>query len=455
VGGRKGPALVVLRPDMRASPPDAVKEDAIEAFRRTPSQKLVVIKSEDDQGRTVYRCLRAVRAARTCMSAACHGQGGERRVRFDPDQLVALIDMTMPASAAGALVWWTRGAFVVGGTLAAMLALIVFAIVTQRLILRPVRHLRNVADRVAEGDLNVRSTVRTGDELQRLGESFNEMLAAITRQHSQLRSANRALDLKLHELEEVNVTLFQANKVKSDFLANVSHELRTPLNSIIGFADLLREADEDRIRHYGENISVAAKNLLRMINDLLDLARIEAGKAQVRLDKVSVTDTCQTLLALMKPLADKNQLRLNSALADDLPIIVTDGGKLQQILYNLLSNAIKFTPVGGEVTLTTALGERTNGAEDAEVLISVADTGPGIAEAQQQHVFEKFYQIDRTLTKESSGAGLGLAIARDLTNLLGGRLALKSSPGQGAVFTVFLPVEARSQQQAQGADGQT
>lgn len=446
VAGKKGPVFIVFLPDVTAPSLDPIAADVVDIFRNTPGQELAVIESADEQGQMVYRCFRAVRARQTCMSTACHSQGGEPRVQFQADQLVALIDMTMPSSAAGSLVWWARGAFVVAGALAALLAFIVFAILTQRLILRPVSHLRDVADKVTDGDLNVRSTVRTGDELQRLGESFNEMLAAITRQHGQLRSANRALDLKMHELEEVNVTLFHANKVKSDFLANVSHELRTPLNSIIGFADLLSEAgDDNRIHHYGNNISVAAKNLLRIINDLLEVAKIEAGKAVVRVDKVSVTDTCQMLLALMKPLADRNHLILAGDLSDELPIVITDGGKLQQILFNLLSNAIKFTPAGGEVTLSTCLGERNNGDGCDQVLISVADTGPGIAEVEQQHVFEKFYQIDHTLIKGASGTGLGLAIARDLTGLLGGRLALKSSPGQGAVFTVILPVEARPQ----------
>jgi len=328
--------------------------------------------------------------------------------------------------------------------LATLLAIILFAILTQKLVLRPLHQLRTVADKVAEGDLTVRSTIRTGDELQRLGESFNEMLTAIAGQHEQLRAANRALDLKLSELAEANVALFQANKVKTEFLANVSHELRTPLNSIIGFADLLGEAAEERIRRYGQNISASAKSLLSLINDLLDLARIEAGKAQVRWDKVSLLDTCQTLVALMKPLADKKGLSLQAHLAEDVPIVTTDAGKCQQILFNLLSNAIKFTPTGGSVIISAALEPAPDAPPEAprkEVTIAVTDTGPGIADADQQGIFEKFYQSDRSLTKEAAGAGLGLSIAKELTILLGGRLTLKSSPGQGAVFALHLPLE--------------
>ena len=187
------------------------------------------------------------------------------------------------------------------------------------------------------------------------------------------------------------MTLSQANKVKDEFLANISHELRTPLNSILGFADLAAEVGDERTQRYAKNISQAATALLTMINDLLDLAKIEAGRAQVRMDKVSVIDACQTLATLMGPLAEKKQLKVSLALPADLPMIVSDASKLQQILYNLLSNAIKFTPVGGEITISAGVEEASRAGEK-ELFVSVADTGPGIAEADQPHIFEKFYQ---------------------------------------------------------------
>jgi len=452
--GRTGPTVIVLKPDANAPPSlDSRARKARLAFSRNRDQELAIMEDEGERGETIYRAFRAVRIEPRCLE--CHRKHDRPKLRFQAGQLVGMIDMTLPGeTAAGPLVWWTRGAFLVGAVLAGMLAFILFALISQRLILRPLRDLRDLADKVAEGDLTVRSAIETGDELQRLGESFNEMLQAITDQTDRLRDANRALDLKLNELAEANVMLFQANKVKSEFLANVSHELRTPLNSIIGFADLLIERDDERIRRYGQNISTAAKDLLRVINDLLDMAKIEAGKAEVRFDKVSVTDTCETLLALMKPLADKKQLDLHGELAADLPIVVTDGGRLQQILYNLLSNAVKFTPAGGRVTLTTA-GENPlrNGENVDEVTVAVSDSGPGIAEADQPHIFEKFYQTDRALTKEAQGTGLGLAISRELTNLLGGRLSLKSTPGRGATFTLHLPVHPLAAEAADQADG--
>ena len=157
---------------------------------------------------------------------------------------------------------------------------------------------------------------------------------------------------------------------------------------------------------------------------------------------MSVSDLCQTLAVLVGPLASKKRLTLRVDLADNLPIVTTDAGKLKQVLFNLLSNAIKFTPAGGQVKLS-ARAEPARGTPK-EVLVTVADTGPGIAEADQQHIFEKFYQADGSLTKESGGTGLGLAIAREIAGLLGGRLTLKSSPGAGATFAVALPVVPRN-----------
>lgn len=437
-GARRGPSFVRIHSDLTARPPlDFAARGARRAFIQNGDQEIVILPGDDAQGRRMYRCFRAMRSDSLCMG--CHGPDAPVQRQFSPGQLVGMIDVSIPspATAGAPLVVWTRAFFVIGGALAALLAVIVFAAIIQRLILRPVRQLREVSEHVAEGDLTARSTIRTGDELQQLGESFNEMVTAISDQHGKLRSANKALDLKLHELAESNIALFQANKVKSEFLANVSHELRTPLNSIIGFADLIAESGTERIQRYGQNIATAAKNLLAMINDILDLAKIEAGRAEVHFQKVSISDTCQMLVALMQPLAEKKHLDLSAEIPEQLPMIVTDPGKVQQVLYNLLSNAVKYTPAGGRVRLEA--WHETGGRD--EVHVCVSDTGPGIAEADQQHVFEQFQQLDRSLTKEQPGAGLGLAIAKELAGLLRGKLTLQSTPGHGATFTLVLPVQ--------------
>jgi two-component system sensor histidine kinase BarA len=444
--GLTGPSFIALDPANPIEGLDKPARKAWKVFDKSAHQDITWRKTKNDLGKPVYRCFRAVRNTSDC--AACHSPDDPTKSvksRFLPGQLVAMIDITLPANAeitAGVeelTIWKVIIIFL--AIVACVLMVIFFVIISRHLILKPVRHLRELADKVADGDQSVRSTLRTGDELQRLGESFNEMLSSTQDQHNKLRAANRALDLKLNELGEANVALYEANQVKTEFLANISHELRTPLNSIIGFADLLAENDEERTSRFGRNISTAAKNLLTLINDMLDLAKIEAGRATVRFDKVSAGDTCQTLLALMHPIADKKNIELIDQLADDLPVVVTDGGKLQQILYNLLSNAIKFTPPGGSVTLQAGIIPPPNGDEPTELSISVADTGPGISETDQAHIFDKFYQADGTLTREAGGAGLGLAICKELAQLLQARLTLHSDPGHGATFTLILPLE--------------
>ena len=450
--GRAGPVVTDIR--QGAPPGDRDAADAYATFRAEPAESLLVYPRTDEEGNPIYRVFRAIRNDARCID--CHSEPASGTTRFDPDEFLGMVDLSLSAprdTPRHATI--ARAAFALGGLVAGVLAFLSFAFITQRLVLGPVRHLRDMADRVADGDLSVRSKLTSDDELQHLGDGFNSMLAAIGAQHEKLRSANRALDLKLSELSEANVALFEANKVKSEFLANVSHELRTPLNSIIGFADLLADGDDDRIRRYGQNISTSAKSLMTMINDLLGLAKIEAGRATIRLDKVSVIDTCQTLVALTKPLADKKQQALELKLADELPLIMTDGAKLQQILFNLLSNAVKFTPINGTITVS-AQPERARGSEDIQdVSIAVADTGPGIAEAEKKHIFEKFYQSDQSLTKQSTGTGLGLAISKELATLLGGRIDLVSSPGHGATFTVTLPVEPPHTEQAEPAPART
>ncbi len=443
----EGPYLVVFddeyNPSREIDPP---AKQAAGTFIRQSDRRQAMIRAEDEEGGTVYRYFHALRAQPDCTK--CHSDAVNPVIRsFQQGQLVGMVTLSLPEEAASSeMVRLTRFALAIGGGLATLLAFFLFAAITQRLVLRPVRRLREMADNVTEGDLSVRSDLTTGDELQRLGESFNEMLEAIEDQTDRLRSANRALDLKLNEVAQANVTLYEANAVKTEFVANVSHELRTPLNSILGFADLLGEAQDDRVRRWGQNISSAARNLLNMINDMLDMARIEAGKANAHFDKVSVLDVCQTLGALVKPLADKKELTLSTEFDRDLPLIVTDSGKLQQILYNLLSNAVRFTPPGGEVTISARTrGAFESDAPPSEVEIAVRDTGPGIPESEQQHIFEKFYQVDRGLTRQAKGTGLGLAISRELASLLKGTLTLDSTAGRGATFTLTLPIDPREE----------
>ncbi len=434
--GRRGPSFIRVGPEATAGSSDRLVERAASAFRKNPQRMMALMGEEDEQGRQVYRCFRAVRATQSCRE--CHKTTPPGR--FQQNQLVGLIDVTMPLER-GSLIWWTRGMFVLGGLLAALLALMSFYIITKQVVLAPIRKLRDLSDRAAEGDLAARSRIASGDEFEKLGRSFNDMLDAIQTQQNQLRQANRALDLRLAEVAEANVALYEADRIKNEFLANVSHELRTPLSSIIGFAELLGQTDDERRHRHATHILTSARMLLGIINDLLEVAKVEAGRAQVNIERVSVRDLCETLGQLVRPMADKKHLALEVDLAEDLPVAATDARKVQQILYNLLSNAVKFTPADGKVTLTARrVPAEESSLRRESVALTVADTGPGIAAADQERIFEKFRRLDDSMTREHGGAGLGLAIVKELTDLLGGRLTLESESGHGASFTVLLPV---------------
>jgi signal transduction histidine kinase len=268
------------------------------------------------------------------------------------------------------------------------------------------------------------------------------MLHNLVAMQQELRDVNNDLDRKVDELAQANMALYEMNRIKSDFLATMSHELRTPLNSIIGFSEVLGSNDSlgDRQRRYANNIQTSGKMLLGMINDILDLAKIESGKMEVRIEDFSIRDVCEALANLTRPMADRKNITLECRLEEAIPLLRQDPGKVRQILYNLLSNAIKFTPEGGRVTLRA----RTDGRF---VVLEVEDTGIGIAEEDRDTVFEKFRQAkvpgqeDNVLTREHQGTGLGLSIVRELTRLLGGEIQLKSQLGQGCTFTIRLPLQ--------------
>lgn len=356
--------------------------------------------------------------------------------------LVGLVEVSLPSHEGDAQIWFSRVVIVAAGALAGFLAVLVFYLITHKLILAPIHSLEAVVVQVAAGDLTVRSDVKTGDEFEQLATAINGMLLHLQKSQEELETINRSLDTRLGELAESNVALYEANKIKSEFLANVSHELRTPLTSIIGFAELLRDAARDpdqtnpvRITRYSHNILTSGRNLLELINDLLDLAKMEAGKMVLHRTNFALRDICEAVIDFTRPLVEKKELRFEASVADDLPLMHSDAGRLQQVLYNLISNAIKFTPPGGSVRLDV----RRHG-EDGVCLV-VADTGPGIPEAQQSAVFEKFRQMDSSVTREHDGTGLGLPISRELTHMLGGTIRLESVMGHGSTFTVILPTE--------------
>jgi two-component system sensor histidine kinase BarA len=308
--------------------------------------------------------------------------------------------------------------------------------------------LKEVSDAISRGNLDRRADIRTGDEFEELSQAYNRMLRHLVAVQEELRQVNSALDNKVDELAQANMQLFELNNIKNEFMATMTHELRTPLNSILGFSDVLAGADNltEKQQRYLKNIQTSGKDLLTLVNDILDLAKIEAGKMDLHIVEFSVGDLVERLAGMMKPLAERRNIEVTCEVDPRLPLLEQDTGKIQQILYNLLSNAVKFTPEGGRVQLNANL------RDEKTFELVVEDTGVGIPLEDQETIFEKFRQGNTTpgvrqstLTREYAGTGLGLSIVRELAKLLGGDVTLASELGRGSKFTVTLPVLLKEQ----------
>ena len=251
------------------------------------------------------------------------------------------------------------------------------------------------------------------------------------------RHAEDDLRQRSNDLSALNAELAQAVRMKDEFLANVSHELRTPLNAILGLSETLQEQvygplNERQAKTVGR-IEESGQHLLALINDILDLSKIEAGKSELEIDSVSADSICQASLRLIKELADKKQIKIQSHMDSAVTTIQVDSRRLKQILVNLLNNAVKFTLPGGEI------GLEVHGEAEAQIVRFVVwDTGIGIAREDMPLLFKPFVQLNSSLQRQSPGTGLGLSLVERLVDMHGGSVALESEPGQGSRFTVSL-----------------
>jgi signal transduction histidine kinase len=285
-------------------------------------------------------------------------------------------------------------------------------------VVGPIRQIETRLGEITSGDFTGHVTVRNRDELGALADNINLMNDELGRLYKELESASRH---------------------KSEFLASMSHELRTPLNAVIGFSQVLRqqmfgELNEKQLE-YVDDILGSGQHLLNLINDILDLAKVEAGRMELQPAAFALDETLRNATAMVRERATRQDVTLSTEIDASVGEIEADERKLKQILFNLLSNAVKFTPAGGTVTLAA----RT---EDGQAIISVRDTGVGISREDQARIFEDFYQLGPGMAQE--GTGLGLALTKRLVDLHGGELTLESTPGAGSTFTVRLPLH-RSQ----------
>jgi len=326
----------------------------------------------------------------------------------------------------------------------------------QRMISRPILQLEDTIRNVsANKNYEIRAAKSSDDEIGRLIDGFNVMLSEIQHRDSALRTANEELKSRTCELEEevtqrrqAEEELLQAkhaaeeaSRAKSTFLANMSHELRTPLNAIIGYSEMLEEETRDSgdltpVQDL-QKIQAAGKHLLALINDVLDLSKIEAGKMALHLETFEISPLVDQIVATLQPVAAKNDNALKMYLSDDIGNMRADLTKVRQILSNLLSNACKFTD-SGTVSIT---GERMKQDGQEWICFEVADTGIGITPKQQENLFKEFAQADTSISRKYGGTGLGLAITYSFVHLMKGRISVASEPGHGSTFTVHLPAE--------------
>ncbi|MEN1678881.1 MAG: HAMP domain-containing sensor histidine kinase [Planctomycetota bacterium] len=438
---RESPPATSDEPATPMSLADEPSADGKEVLPLPPGHSEQVVSGE-------YRYYHPIYAEASCID--CHRALGTRttpaRMDLFEGDLMALVRVEIDRAGTKKLFDNQNARLLVVVVVIGMLSMFLLYFLVRYVIVKPLQHLRDVANAVREGDVDQRAEIKTGDEFEELAAAFNRMLRRLLRQQDALQEVNGELDSKVDQLAQANLRLFEMNRVKSDFLATMSHELRTPLNSILGFSDVLSTIDslDDKQQRYVGNIQRSGRVLLEMINDILDLAKMESGKMDVRPTEFRIEQVVGAQCDMARPLSERKNIDLECHCPEGLPSLRQDQAKLQQVVNNLLSNAIKFTPEGGRITVT-AEREEPAAPGDAMLRLTVQDTGIGIGEDEQQLVFEKFRQGAAAapgggvMTREQSGAGLGLSIVRELCRLLGGDVTLDSTVGKGSTFVVTLP----------------
>jgi signal transduction histidine kinase len=333
-----------------------------------------------------------------------------------------------------------------------IIGLLLFA---SRMVVRPIHRLADAANIISDGDFSHTIDLRSKDELGHLASTFNEMAAKLQAAYSSLREANAELDAKITERtreltsanqqlnKELNLRmqteleLKAASEAKTMFMGNMSHELRTPLNAILGFSDIMKEQTfgplGEKYADYAKDIHESGTHLLKLINELLDISRIETGHLTLTEEDFDLAISITACLNMLEAQAKERLLTLTSDIASTMPLLHGDQTRIMQILINITGNAIKFTPPGGVVSV------KAFATPEGALQVSITDTGIGIAPADLERVFDAFAQVDNNLARAHEGAGLGLPLAKLLTERHDGTLDISSSPGQGTTVTIIFP----------------
>jgi signal transduction histidine kinase len=329
-------------------------------------------------------------------------------------------------------------------TVLLLLAFLLLAIVTSvllvRRLVRPIESIQTAASKIGSGALDQRIEIASRDELGALADEFNRMAAQLQESYASLeqkvRERTRELATALSELNAKSRELEAASLHKSQFLANMSHELRTPLNAILGFSQVLRERLfgelNQKQQEYIDDILSSGHHLLSLINDVLDLSKVEAGQIELEVAPFSLQEALEHGIVMVRERALENGVHITLAADPKVGLIAGDERRIRQVIFNLLSNAVKFTPAGGAVDVNAT---QVNG----EARVAVTDTGPGIAAKDHERIFEEFQQTTAGI-EQREGTGLGLALSKRLVELHGGRIWVDSELGRGSTFVFTLPV---------------
>jgi signal transduction histidine kinase len=318
---------------------------------------------------------------------------------------------------------WRTVLILIGFLVAALAASVLLA----RRLVRPIKRMQVAAEAIGAGAYDERIELDRRDELGALAGALNRMAGSLKESITDLE---RKVAERTHELEV-------ASTHKSEFLANMSHELRTPLNAIVGFSQVLRQklfgSVNEKQEEYLDDILSSADHLLSLINDILDLSKVEAGQVELEVALFSLRESVERGIVMVRERALENGVAVELHLDPSIDLIEGDERRIRQVVFNLLSNAVKFTPEGGRVDISTS---RDNG----EVMVSVTDTGPGIALEDRERIFEEFQQARTGNGERPEGTGLGLALSRRLVELHGGKIWVESETGKGSTFAFTIPV---------------
>lgn len=451
-----------LAPRNLRNSPDEYERDALASFERDPAVGEYYGFSDQD-GESVFRYISVMKVSENCTE--CHGRPageidvtGYAKEGWEVGDVAGAVSVTVPTD------WYFSNmhATAVNGVLfflatMACMALIVYFALT-RLVTNPLSNLRHafvtMSAKSSGAGLGVAvervRPVYSSTEVDDLFAQFELMAASLSSMYSnlelqveerttQLSAANEELEHQRRHVEQVNDRLKKENQYKSDFLAIVSHELRTPLTSILAFADLMEESvpeDNELARTQLEEVGKNGRILLEMVDNVLETARIQVGSEKLNLEWIDLGDVVGMVEASSAPLAAKKSIDFSISIDSDVPLIRGDWEKTRRILVNLVSNAIKFTDRGGSVHVGVSYD-----ADAETVFLEVVDSGIGIPEDKQNLVFERFSQENMSTVRRYGGSGLGLSLVKELSQMLGGSVSLKSARGSGSTFTVRLPIK--------------